>query len=90
MHIAIVGTGRLGRVIAYTLVQEDYVSELSLVDIVPNLTKALREELKHVLAGIGKDVEIHAYEEPSEVSNADIILITASTLSTTNSSNLGL
>ena len=77
MHIAIVGTGRLGRVIAYTLVQEDYVSELSLVDIVPNLTKALREELKHVLAGIGKDVEIHAYEKPSEVSNADIILITA-------------
>lgn len=84
MHVAIIGVGRLGRTIAYTLIQEDYVDELSLVDVVPNLTKSFKEELLHVLAGIIKDVKINAYEKPSEVEEADIVLITAGKPRTAN------
>ena len=77
MHIAIIGVGRLGRVIAYTLVQEEYITELSLVDIIPGLTKSFELELRHVLAGINKDIKINSYEKVSELYDADIILITA-------------
>jgi len=77
MHIGIIGVGRVGKAIAYTLIHEHYVTELSLVDVVPKLTKTFAEELRHVAAGLGKDVSIYSYESSSDVSGADIILITA-------------
>jgi len=77
MHIGIIGVGRVGKAIAYTLIHEHYVTELSLVDIIPNLTKTFAEEIRHVTASLGKDIMINAYERSSDVSGADIVLITA-------------
>ena len=76
-HIAVVGTGRVGRPTAYTLLREGLMEELSLVDIKPGLAWAFGEELKHAAASLKLDVEINAYERDEDVSGADLVVITA-------------
>lgn len=58
MHIGLIGVGRVGKAIAYTLIHEHYVTELSLVDIIPRLTETFAEEIRHVAASLGKDIVI--------------------------------
>ncbi|RLE61735.1 MAG: malate dehydrogenase [Thermoprotei archaeon] len=77
MHIGIVGVGRVGRALAYTLIHENYITELSLVDIIPNLSMVFSEELRHALASLGREISINHYTNPSDMTNADIVLITA-------------
>jgi malate dehydrogenase len=50
---------------------------LTVCDVKPGLAEAFAEELKHVTASNGFDVEINACERDEEVSGADIILISA-------------
>jgi malate dehydrogenase len=76
-HIAVVGTGRVGRPTAYTLLYEGLAEELSLVDIKPGLAWAFGEELKHAAASLRLDVEINAYERDEGVSGADLVIICA-------------
>ena len=76
-HIAVVGTGRVGRPTAYTLLCEGLVDELSLVDVKPGLAWAFGEELKHAAASLKLDVEINAYERDEDVSGADLVVVTA-------------
>ncbi len=77
MHIAIVGSGRLGRAIAFALLNEWYVDALSLVDIAPGVAWASAEELKHAAAAMGRDLEIRHYENCAGVEGADIVVVTA-------------
>jgi len=77
VHIGIVGVGRVGRALAYTLIHENYITELSLVDIIPNLSMVFSEELRHALASLGREISINHYTNPSDITNADIVLITA-------------
>ncbi|KYH36325.1 MAG: malate dehydrogenase, partial [Candidatus Bathyarchaeota archaeon B23] len=76
-HIAVVGTGRVGRPTAYTLLCEGLAEELSLVDVKPGLAWAFGEELKHAATSLKLDVEINAYERDEEVSGADLVVVTA-------------
>jgi malate dehydrogenase len=50
---------------------------LTVCDTKPGLAVAFAEELRHVTASLGLDVEIIACERDEEVSGADIILISA-------------
>jgi len=77
MHVAVIGTGRVGRPTAYTLLHEYYIDELSVVDIKPGLAEAFAEELKHAAASLRRDIEINAYERDEDLSGADIIIICA-------------
>ncbi len=77
MHIAVVGTGNVGRATAYTILYEELAEELSLVDIKPGLAPAFAEELKHAAAGLRLDVEINAYERDEDLQGADLIVICA-------------
>ena len=77
MHIAVVGTGNVGRTIAYTLLYEGLCDELSLVDIKPGLADALADELKHAAAGLRRDVRIYAYERDEDLHSADLIIVSA-------------
>lgn len=77
MHVAIIGTGRVGQTLAYTLIHEPYIRELSLSDIIPNVTCALAEELRHACVGTGIPIKINAYEDNRKIRNADIIIISA-------------
>ena len=77
MHIAQIGTGRVGRPTAYTIMCSKLADKLTVCDVKPGLAAAFAEELKHVTASIGLDVEINSCERDEEVHDADIILISA-------------
>ena len=77
MHIAQIGTGRVGRPTAYTIMCAELADTLTVCDTKPGLAAAFAEELKHVTASLGLDVEINACEKDEEVAGADIILISA-------------
>ncbi|MEM3700268.1 MAG: malate dehydrogenase [Candidatus Bathyarchaeia archaeon] len=77
MHIAQIGTGRVGRPTAYTIMCAELADIITVCDTKPGLAAAFAEELKHVTASLGLDVEINACEKDEEVVGADIILISA-------------
>ena len=77
MHIAQIGTGRVGRPTAYTIMCAELADTITVCDTKPGLAAAFAEELKHVTASLGLDVEINACEKDEEVAGADIILISA-------------
>ena len=77
VRVVVVGTGRVGGEVAYNLVFERYVTELSLVDIAPKVAEMTREELYHAIASHGFDVKIEAYEDCKHVNDADLTVVTA-------------
>ena len=77
VHIAQIGVGRVGRPTAYTIICEGLADTLSVCDVKPGLSAAFAEELKHVTASLGLDVEIYDYARDEDVIDADVILISA-------------
>jgi malate/lactate dehydrogenase len=77
VHIAVAGTGRVGGEVAFTLIFERYVTELSLLDIAPKRAQMTKEELHHAIASHGFDIQINACEKSESVQNADLIIIAA-------------
>jgi malate dehydrogenase len=77
LHIAQIGTGRVGRPTAYTIGCSELADTITVCDTKPGLAKAFAEELNHVTASIGLDVEILSCERDEDVSGADIILVSA-------------
>ena len=76
-HVAVVGTGRTGGQIAFSLAFERFVTELTLADIAPKVAEMTKEELHHALAAHGIDLKINAYESSKAVKDAELIVITA-------------
>ena len=76
-HIAVMGTGRVGGEVAFTLIFERYVTELSLVDVAPGVAEMTKEEMHHAIANHGFDVRINAYTKSSDVRDADLIIVPA-------------
>jgi malate dehydrogenase len=77
VHVAIMGTGRVGGEVAFTLIFERYVTELSLVDVAPGTADMTKEEMYHAIANHGFDVKINAYTKSDQVHDADLIVIPA-------------
>jgi malate/lactate dehydrogenase len=77
LHIAQVGTGRVGRPTAYAVMCAGLADTLTVCDVKPGLAAAFAEELKHVTASIGLDAEINSCERDEEVTGAELILISA-------------
>ena len=77
MHLAVIGTGRVGRPTAYTLLCEGLFDEITLVDVKPGLADAFAEELRHVAASLGLDVEIHSFDKDEDVSGTDVVIVCA-------------
>ena len=77
LHIAQIGTGRVGRPTAYTIMCAGLASNITVCDTKPKLAMAFAEELRHASASLRIDVEINACERDENVAGADIILISA-------------
>jgi malate dehydrogenase len=77
VHIAVAGTGRVGGQVAFTLIFERYVTELSLVDKAPKVAEMTKEEMHHAIASHGFDIKINAYDDSNQVKDADLIVIPA-------------
>lgn len=75
MHIAQIGTGRVGRPTAYTILCSKLADKITVCDIKPGLATAFAEELKHVTASLHLDVEIKSCDHDEDVSGADIIVV---------------
>jgi malate dehydrogenase len=73
----LIGVGRVGQVATFALAHEQYIDELTLVDVIPKLSWAVAEEMRHVQAGMHLPVEMNAFEKVDEVSNADIVVVAA-------------
>jgi malate/lactate dehydrogenase len=76
-HVAVVGTGRTGGQIAFSVAFERFVTELTLADIAPKVAEMTKEELHHALASHGIDLKIDAFESSKSVKNAELIIVTA-------------
>jgi len=77
LHIAQIGTGRVGRPTAYTIMCSQLADTITVCDTKPGLAKAFTEELRHVTASLRLDVDVIACERDEDVTGADIILISA-------------
>ena len=77
MHLAVIGTGRVGRPTAYTLLLTRLFDEITVVDIKPGLAKAFAEELKHAAVSNRIDISIYWSERDEDVNGADVIVVTA-------------
>ncbi len=77
MHIAQIGTGRVGRPTVYSILCAGLADTLTVCDTKPGLAAAFAEDLKHAAASLRVDVEINACDKDEEVHGADIILISA-------------
>jgi len=77
VHIVVAGTGRVGGEVAFTLMFERYVTELSLVDKAPKVAEMTKEEMHHAIASHGFDIKINAYDDGKQVKDADLIVIAA-------------
>lgn len=77
LHIAQIGTGRVGRPTAYTLLCSQLADTITVCDTKPRLAKAFAEELRHVTASLRLDVDVIACEKDEDVTGVDLILISA-------------
>lgn len=76
-HVAVVGVGRVGSALAYTLAFKKWVTKLTLVDIRLEIAEMTKEEIYHGLAFHGLDLEIDAFSNASEIKNPDLIVVSA-------------
>jgi Malate/lactate dehydrogenases len=75
MKVCIIGAGRLGATLAYTLTLKDIVREVTLIDINKDLSKGEMLDISHGISLTGYTrVKTADYES---VKDADIIVITA-------------
>ena len=79
MHVAVIGTGRVGQITLLALVHESWITKLTLVDTMPGLAEAVGEEIRHSLASTRVPMKVHAYVEDEAVEGANIVLVTAGT-----------
>ena len=77
LHIAQIGTGRVGRPTAYSIMCAQLADTLTVCDTKPGLAVAFAEELKHVTVSLGIDVEIISCDKDEAVSGADVIFVSA-------------
>lgn len=77
MHIAQIGTGRVGRPTAYTIMCAELADTITVCDTKPGLAKAFAEELRHVTASLKLDVDVIECEMDEDLKGADIILVSA-------------
>jgi malate dehydrogenase len=77
VKIAVVGTGRVGQGVAYTLMFEKYVEKLVLVDTAEKVAELVKEELEHARAAHGFEVCIESFNHSKYIKDADLIIIAA-------------
>jgi malate/lactate dehydrogenase len=77
LHIAQVGTGRVGRPCIYSIMCSELADIITVCDTKPGLAVAFAEDLKHAAASLRLDVEIIPCEKNEVIHDADIILVSA-------------
>jgi L-lactate dehydrogenase len=77
VKISVVGVGRVGSTVAYTLVMSSYASELLLVNRTHSVAEGEALDLRHASALVEVPVEVRA-AKVAETAGSDLIIVTAS------------
>lgn len=77
LHLAVIGTGRVGRMTLMALAHQNWIGKLTLIDTAPGLAEAVGEEIRHSLASTRIPMEINSYQEDQAAKEADLVLVTA-------------
>ncbi len=77
MKISIIGAGRVGSTIGYTLLTRKLLDELVLIDIAGDMVKGEALDLRQGQSGIGTNAKITGSSDYSFTEDSDIIIITA-------------
>lgn len=77
IHLAVIGTGRVGRMTLMALVHESWIGKLTLIDTASGLAEAVGEEIRHSLASTRVPMEVATYDQDGAVEEADLVLVTA-------------
>ncbi len=75
--IAFVGLGKIGQTITYSSIIDGIFEEVMLYDIIPELPEKFEHELRHAFASKSIKTEIVSSNNLDDVSDADIVVITA-------------
>lgn len=76
--VAIIGAGRVGSTVAYTLLLTRRVEKIYLIDIIEDKVKGESLDLSHAIASINKKIEIKGLKELSNVNEVPkVVVITA-------------
>lgn len=77
MKAAFIGIGKIGQTIAYASSIDGIFDEIMLYDIIPELPEKFEHELRHAFATKGVKTEILSTNNIEDISNADIVVISA-------------
>jgi len=75
--VGIIGVGKLGQTIAYSIASRGLVDEMILYDIVPELAEKVEHEFRHALASLNVKTDIKGTDKIEDVEGMDIIVIVA-------------
>ncbi len=75
--VAFIGAGRIGQTIIYSTLLSGVVDQAIIFDILPNLPQRFKDELMHGLGSARINTKIFATNSIAEVTDADIVLISA-------------
>lgn len=72
--VTIIGAGMVGSTVAYSLVMQDIVDEIALIDLNEDLVKSQVMDLEHSIPFVGRtDVKVGTYDDCSD---SDVVVIT--------------
>lgn len=77
MKAAFIGIGKVGQTIVYSSAIDGLLDEIMLYDIIPELPEKFEHELRHAFATRGVRTEILATNNLDDISNADVVVISA-------------
>lgn len=77
MKVSIIGMGRVGSTLAYTIVMKELCDELILVNRRPEVAIGDAKDLQHALPFVERQIRIDA-GSPERTANSDIVIICAS------------
>lgn len=77
MKVSIIGTGRVGSTLAYTLLLKEFVNELVLVNRTPEVAEGHARDLEHALMFVDHRVQVRA-GGVAETAGSDVLAICAS------------
>ncbi len=77
MKISIIGAGRVGSTIAFSLLVRKLADKLVLIDIAEDLVKGEALDLRQAQSGVGTNIKITGTTDYSLASGSDVIVITA-------------
>lgn len=77
MKVSVIGAGKVGSTIAYTLLMRRLLDELVLVDIAEERVKGEALDLRQGQSGLGTNVKITGSSDYSLTAGSDIVIVTA-------------